>query len=67
MLHHSLASPSPSRAVPLLRGSGLEILEVRPYFTRYRLLHALAAAVSLYVFRDYCARQFLLVGRKPVR
>jgi 2-polyprenyl-3-methyl-5-hydroxy-6-metoxy-1,4-benzoquinol methylase len=53
--------------VALLRGAGLEVLEVRPYFTRFRSLHALALVVSLYVFRDYWARQFLLVARKPVR
>jgi 2-polyprenyl-3-methyl-5-hydroxy-6-metoxy-1,4-benzoquinol methylase len=53
--------------VALLRGAGLEVLEVRPYFTRYRSLHALALVLSLYVFRDYWARQFLLVARKPVR
>lgn len=51
--------------VALLRGAGLEIVTVRPYFTRYRLLRAAALVASLYVFRDYYARQFLLVGRKP--
>lgn len=53
--------------VALLQGAGLEVREVRPYFTRYRSLHALALVLSLYVFRDYWARQFLLVARKPVR
>lgn len=53
--------------VALLRGAGLEIVEVRPYFTRYRLLRAAALVASLCVFRDYYARQFLLVARKPVR
>lgn len=53
--------------VSLLRESGLEVVEVRPYFTRYRTLRALALVASLYVFRDYYARQFILVGRKPVR
>ena len=51
--------------VALLRGAGLEVVRVRPYFTRFRLLHALSLVLSLYVFRDYYARQFLLVGRKP--
>lgn len=51
--------------VALLRGAGLDVVEVRPYFTRYRSLTALALALSLYVFRDYWARQFLLVARKP--
>ena len=53
--------------VALLRGAGLEVVEVRPYFTRYRSLRTLALLLSLYVFRDYYARQFLLVARKPVR
>ncbi len=53
--------------VALLRGAGLDIVEVRPYFTRYRSLKALAYVLSLYVFRDYWARQFLLAARKPVR
>lgn len=52
--------------VALLRGAGLDIVEVRPYFTRYRLLRAVALVASLYVLRDYYARQFLLVARKPV-
>ncbi len=51
--------------VALLRDAGLEVVEVRPYFTRYRLLRVVALVVSLYVFRDYFARQFLLVARKP--
>ena len=53
--------------VALLGDAGLEVVEVRPYFTRYRSLRALALVLSLYVFRDYWARQFLLVARKPVR
>jgi len=53
--------------VALLGGAGLEVLEVRPYFTRYRSLEALALVLSLYIFRDYWARQFLLVARKPLR
>ena len=51
--------------IALLRSADLEIVCVKPYFTRFRLLRALALALSLYVFRDYYARQFLLVGRKP--
>jgi 2-polyprenyl-3-methyl-5-hydroxy-6-metoxy-1,4-benzoquinol methylase len=53
--------------VALLRDAGLEVVEVRPYFTRYPSLRALALVLSLYVFRDYWARQFLLVARRPVR
>jgi 2-polyprenyl-3-methyl-5-hydroxy-6-metoxy-1,4-benzoquinol methylase len=53
--------------VALLRGAGLDVVEVRPCFTRFRSLKALALVLSLYVFRDYWARQFLLVARKPVR
>ena len=51
--------------VALLRGADLEIVRVKPYFTRFRLLRALSLVLSLYIFRDYYARQFLLVGRKP--
>ena len=51
--------------IVLLRSADLEIVCVKPYFTRFRLLRVLALALSLYVFRDYYARQFLLVGRKP--
>jgi O-antigen biosynthesis protein len=51
--------------IALLRSADLEIVCVKPYFTRFRLLRAIALALSLYVFRDYYARQFLLVGRKP--
>ncbi len=51
--------------VALLRGAGLEVLRVEPYFTRYRALRLAALLVSLGVFRDYWARQFLLVARKP--
>jgi len=38
---------------------------VRPYFTRYRSLKILSLVLSLYVFRGYFARQYLLVGRRP--
>jgi 2-polyprenyl-3-methyl-5-hydroxy-6-metoxy-1,4-benzoquinol methylase len=50
----------------LLREAGLTVERVEPYFTRYRALKALSLALSLYVFRSYFARQYLLVGRKPV-
>ena len=50
--------------IRLLESAGLEVVVVQPYFTRYRLLRALSLALSLYVFRNYFARQFLLVGRK---
>src|ERR1035437_1146467 len=52
--------------IRLLEGAGLEVVVVRPYFTRYRLLKGLSLALSLYVFRNYYARQFLFVARKPV-
>jgi 2-polyprenyl-3-methyl-5-hydroxy-6-metoxy-1,4-benzoquinol methylase len=51
--------------VRLFEDAGLEVERVKPYFTRYRLLRYASLALSLYVFRDYWARQFLLVGRKP--
>ncbi len=51
--------------VALLEGAGLEVTAVRPYFTRYRSLELLSLIASLYVFRSFWARQFLLVGRKP--
>ena len=51
--------------VALLEGASLEITAVRPYFTRYRSLELLSLVASLYVFRNFWARQFLLVGRKP--
>jgi 2-polyprenyl-3-methyl-5-hydroxy-6-metoxy-1,4-benzoquinol methylase len=50
----------------LLREAGLTVERVEPYFTRYRALKALSLALSLYVFRSYFARQYLLVGRKPI-
>jgi 2-polyprenyl-3-methyl-5-hydroxy-6-metoxy-1,4-benzoquinol methylase len=53
--------------VRLLRGAGLEVLRVEPYFTRYRAIRAASLVVSLYVFRDYWARQFLLLAVKPGR
>lgn len=51
--------------VTLLEGSGLRVLRVEPYFTRYRLIRAASLLFSLYVFRDYWARQFLLLAEKP--
>ncbi len=53
--------------VRLLQGAGLEVLRVEPYFTRYRAIRAASLVLSLYVFRDYWARQFLLLAVKPVR
>jgi 2-polyprenyl-3-methyl-5-hydroxy-6-metoxy-1,4-benzoquinol methylase len=51
--------------VALLEGGGLRVLRVVPYFTRYRLIRAVCLVASLYVFRDYWARQFLLLAKKP--
>jgi 2-polyprenyl-3-methyl-5-hydroxy-6-metoxy-1,4-benzoquinol methylase len=51
--------------IRLFENAGLEVVRVKPYFTRYRVLRVASLALSLYVFRDYWARQFLLVGRKP--
>ena len=53
--------------VRLLQGAGLEVLRVEPYFTRYRAIRAASLVLSLYVFRDYWARQFLLLAVKPDR
>ena len=53
--------------VRLLQGAGLEVLRVEPYFTRYRAIRFASLALSLYVFRDYWARQFLLLAVKPGR
>ncbi len=53
--------------VRLLQGAGLEVLRVEPYFTRYRAIRAASLVLSLYVFRDYWARQFLLLAVKPER
>ncbi len=42
------------------------VLRVEPYFTRYWAISKFASLVlSLYVFRDYWARQFLLLAVKP--
>jgi len=51
--------------VRLLEGAGLSVLRVEPYFTRYRAIRSASLLLSLYVFRDYWARQFLLLGVKP--
>ena len=51
--------------VRLLESAGLEVLEVRPYYSRSRSIRALSLGLSLYVFRAYFARQYLLVGRLP--
>ncbi|NLE22108.1 MAG: class I SAM-dependent methyltransferase, partial [Actinobacteria bacterium] len=45
----------------LLQDAGLEVLRVEPYFTRYAAIRAASLILSLYVFRDYWARQFLLL------
>jgi 2-polyprenyl-3-methyl-5-hydroxy-6-metoxy-1,4-benzoquinol methylase len=51
--------------VALLQGAGLRVLRVEPYFTRYRAIRLVSLVLSLYVFRDYWARQFLLLAEKP--
>jgi len=51
--------------VALLEGAGLRVLRVKPYFTRYPVVRAACLVLSLYVFRDYWARQFLLLAEKP--
>jgi 2-polyprenyl-3-methyl-5-hydroxy-6-metoxy-1,4-benzoquinol methylase len=51
--------------VRLLQGAGLRVLRVEPYFTRYRAIRTAALVLSLYIFRDYWARQFLLLAVKP--
>ena len=51
--------------VRLLEGAGLTVLRVEPYFTRYRAIRFASLVLSLYVFRDYWARQFLLLAVKP--
>jgi 2-polyprenyl-3-methyl-5-hydroxy-6-metoxy-1,4-benzoquinol methylase len=50
--------------VRLLEGAGLRVLRVEPYFTRYAPIRAACLVLSLYVFRDYWARQFLLLAEK---
>jgi 2-polyprenyl-3-methyl-5-hydroxy-6-metoxy-1,4-benzoquinol methylase len=51
--------------VRLLEGAGLDVLRVEPYFTRYPAIRFASLTLSLYVFRDYWARQFLLLAAKP--
>jgi O-antigen biosynthesis protein len=51
--------------IALLEGVGFRVLRVEPYFTRYRAARILCLVLSLYVFRDYWARQFLLLAQKP--
>jgi len=51
--------------IELLEGCGLRVLRVKPYYTRYHLIHAACLVLSLYVFRDYWARQFLMLADKP--
>ena len=51
--------------VRLLEGAGLHVLRVEPYFTRYAAIRAACLVLSLYVFRDFWARQFLLLAEKP--
>lgn len=51
--------------VALLQGGGLRVLQVQPYFTRFWTIRVACLLLSLYVFRDYWARQFLLVAEKP--
>jgi 2-polyprenyl-3-methyl-5-hydroxy-6-metoxy-1,4-benzoquinol methylase len=52
--------------IRLLEGAGLRVVRVEPYFTRYRLIRWVSLGLSLYVFRNYWARQFLLVAEKPL-
>ena len=51
--------------VRLLEGAGLHVLRIEPYFTRYAAIRAACLMLSLYVFRDFWARQFLLLAEKP--
>ena len=51
--------------VGLLEGAGLHVLRVQPYYTRYAAIRAACFVFSLYVFREYWARQFLLLAEKP--
>ena len=51
--------------VRLLEGAGLHVLRIEPYFTRYAAIRAACLVLSLYVFRDFWARQFLLLAEKP--
>lgn len=51
--------------VRLLEGAGLRVLRVQPYYARYAAIRAACLVLSLYVFREYWARQFLLLAEKP--
>jgi 2-polyprenyl-3-methyl-5-hydroxy-6-metoxy-1,4-benzoquinol methylase len=51
--------------VRLLEGAGLRVLRVEPYFTRFTVIRLACLALSLYAFRDYWARQFLLLAERP--
>jgi O-antigen biosynthesis protein len=51
--------------VRLLEGVGLRVLRIQPYYTRYAAIRAACLVLSLYVFREYWARQFLLLAEKP--
>jgi 2-polyprenyl-3-methyl-5-hydroxy-6-metoxy-1,4-benzoquinol methylase len=51
--------------VALLEGAGLRVLRVEPYYTRYAAIRAACLVLSLYVFRDFWAWQFLLLAEKP--
>jgi len=51
--------------IGLLEAAGLRVLRVQPYYTRYAAIRAACFVLSLYVFREYWARQFLLLAEKP--
>jgi O-antigen biosynthesis protein len=51
--------------IALLQGAGLRVLRVEPYYTRYAPIRAACMVLSLYIFREYWARQFLLLAEKP--
>ena len=51
--------------VGLLEGAGLRVLRIQPYYTRYAAIRAACFVLSLYVLREYWARQFLLLAEKP--
>ena len=53
--------------VRLLEGAGLRVVRIQPYYTRYAAIRAACFVCSLYVFREYWARQFLLLAEKPRR
>ena len=51
--------------VRLLEHAGLRVLRIQPYYTRHAAVRAACLVLSLYVFREYWARQFLLLAEKP--